>query len=176
MAKPKESGQRGYYKQQILKLTGWTSEQYTKRYDVFKHKVRNFNIVSGQSLSPAEQFYYKLKADKRARANNEVVGTNYNFIQTTLNKMSAQTKSKAKTLESPSIERLAASHILNRFSGLSSDKNPNEKYRSKFEALEEDYKSGKLSLADYNKQATKLANKYNKEKRNANENGLIGSQ
>jgi len=176
MAKLKASGQRGYYKQQVLKLTGWTSQEYTKKYDVFKHKVRNFNIVSGQKLSPAEQFYYKLKADKRARANNEVVGTNYNFIQTTLNKMSAQTKSKAKTLENSKIEQIAASHILTRFSGLSSDINPNEKYRSKFAALEEDYKSGKLSLADYNKQASALANTYAKEKRNANENGLIGSQ
>ncbi len=176
MAKLKVSGQRGYYKQQIMKMTGWTSDEYTKKYDVFKHRVRNFNIVSGQQLSPAEQFYYKLRADRRARANNEVVGTNYNFIQSTLNKMSAQTKSKAKTLESASIEKLAASHILTRFSGLSSDRNPNEKYRSKFAALEEALKSGKLSLAEYNKQATKLANQYNKEKRNANENGLIGSQ
>lgn len=172
----KTSGQRGYYKQQILKMTGWSSEEYTKKYDVFKHRVRNFNIVSGQQLSPAEQFYYKLRADRRARANNEVVGTNYNFIQSTLNKMSAQTKSKARTLESPTIEKLAASHILTRFSGLSSDKNPNEKYRSKFKALEEALNNGTLSLAEYNKQATKLANQYNKEKRNANENGLIGSQ
>ena len=172
----KVSGQRGYYKQQILKLTGWTSQEYTKKYDIFKHKVRNFNIISGQNLSPAEQFYYKLRADKKARANNEVVGTNYNFIQTTLNKMSSQTKSVAKTLENAKIEKLAAEHILTRFAELSSDKNPNEKYRTKFAELKEAYESGQLSLAEYNKQTTALANQYNKEKRNANENGLIGSQ
>lgn len=43
--------------------TGMSADEYTKQYDVFKHRVRNWNRATGnigtdKQLSPAETFYY----------------------------------------------------------------------------------------------------------------------
>lgn len=53
------------YKQAIQKLTGWTTEQYNKQYDIFRNKVRNAERQLGRSKSNvAQQFFYTLKTQK----------------------------------------------------------------------------------------------------------------
>ena len=173
----KVSGQRGYFKQEVLKMTGWTKEEYTKKYDIFKHKVRNYNLVTGQKLSPAEQFYYKLRADRKARRDNMITGTNYNYIQTAINQMPSITKSAVRTRQNEAIRSIARSQIEQRFSGLTNpDKMPNVKWRERFLKIEDAYRRGNLTLEEYNKSMSALATRYNKLMQNANENNLIGSQ
>ena len=52
-------------KAEIKKLYGWTDKEYTKAYDVYKHKVRAYNKLSGAQLSATEEFYYSRKALKK---------------------------------------------------------------------------------------------------------------
>ena len=63
------------YKKAVMLETGITAEEYTKQYDIYKHKVRNWNRATGnigtdKALSPAETFYYYKKAQQRGYENN----------------------------------------------------------------------------------------------------------
>ena len=73
--KIKYGGKYISYKQAIMRETGMSSQQYTREYDVFKHRVRNWNIATGnigteKALSPAETFYYFKMAQQRGYSNS----------------------------------------------------------------------------------------------------------
>lgn len=73
--KIKYGGKYISYKQAVMRETGMTSQQYTREYDVFKHRVRNWNIATGnigtdKALSPAETFYYYKQAQQRGYSNS----------------------------------------------------------------------------------------------------------
>ena len=56
-------------KRAIMEANGWTSEEYQKRYDVLRNRVRNYEQVTGQSLGGKirvnELLYQTTKAQKR---------------------------------------------------------------------------------------------------------------
>lgn len=62
-------------KQYIMKVNGWTSEQYNKQYDIFKNKVRAYEAYEAQhgrvkKQSPVELLYKEARTKARE-------GTNY---------------------------------------------------------------------------------------------------
>lgn len=58
------------YKQSIQKLTGWTTEQYNKQYDIYRLKVRTFERETGKSdkINAAASFYYTIRDQKAGKA------------------------------------------------------------------------------------------------------------
>ena len=59
----------------IKKVNGWTDEEYNKKYDIFKNKVRAYEAFERQSgrnvkkQSPVELLYKQAKTKKREGAN-----------------------------------------------------------------------------------------------------------
>ncbi len=73
--KIKYGGKYISFKQAVMNETGMSAEQYTKEYDVYKHKVRNWNRATGNfgtehALSPSETFYYYKKAQVKGYQND----------------------------------------------------------------------------------------------------------
>ncbi len=60
MAKP-------HYKKLTQKITGWSDKEYKRVYDVFRHRVKRFNLVSGTSYSPAQLLHAQQKYPKNKR-------------------------------------------------------------------------------------------------------------
>ena len=58
------------YKQSIQKLTGWTTEQYNKQYDIYRLKVRTFERETGKTekINVAASFYYTIRDQKTGKA------------------------------------------------------------------------------------------------------------
>ena len=58
------------YKQSIQKLTGWTTEQYNKQYDIYRLKVRTFERETGKAdkINVAASFYYTIRDQKAGKA------------------------------------------------------------------------------------------------------------
>ena len=58
-------------KQRVLKLTGWTSAQYDKEYDILRNKVRQFEKITGRKpRNVANELFLR----ERARLNPEKSG------------------------------------------------------------------------------------------------------
>ena len=58
-------------KQRVLKLTGWTSEQYNKEYDILRNKVRQFEKITGRKhRNVANELFLR----ERARLHPEKTG------------------------------------------------------------------------------------------------------
>lgn len=61
-------------KSYIMKVNGWTSEQYRKQYDIFKNKLRafeGFERASGKNItaqSPAQVLYFEARSKQRQGA------------------------------------------------------------------------------------------------------------
>lgn len=58
------------YKQKTIKLMGWTAEEYDKKYDVYRLRVRNFEKETGTqkgSINAAANFHYTIKAQKAGK-------------------------------------------------------------------------------------------------------------
>lgn len=148
------------FKSQIIKMTGWSSQEYTRKYDVFKHRVRNFNRITGQDLKPAEQFFYKLRAESK--------GLPSNSIQDVISRMSATTKGSGKDLlkyVSKKDVSFAGEHIKNRFSALSVKANSIET-QNQMNKVINDYDNNKISVEQLNDELTKIANEYKLKQKN----------
>lgn len=126
---------RKTYKQAIQNLTGWTTEQYNKQYDIFRNKVRNAERQLGRSKSNvAQQFFYTLKTQKTGGTLSKF----RQFIQ------ASTSQSTGKTAISPKAATRINEYIFNKFGGLleTSDKakqilsNPNMTPSQKAGALE----------------------------------------
>lgn len=97
------------YKQAIQKLTGWTTEQYNKQYDIFRNKVRNAERQLGRSKSNvAQQFFYTLKTQKTGGTLSKF----RQFIQ------ASTSQSTGKTTISPKAATRINEYIFNKFGGL----------------------------------------------------------
>ena len=100
---------RKTYKQAIQNLTGWTTEQYNKQYDIFRNKVRNAEKQLGRSKSNvAQQFYYTLKTQKTGGTLSKF----RQFIQ------ASTSQSTGKTTISPKATARINEYIVGKFSGL----------------------------------------------------------
>lgn len=100
---------RKTYKQAIQNLTGWTTEQYNKQYDIFRNKVRNAERQLGRSKSNvAQQFFYTLKTQKTG-------GTLSKFRQFIV---ASTSQSTGKTTISPKAATRINEYIFNKFGGL----------------------------------------------------------
>lgn len=100
---------RKTYKQAIQKLTGWTTEQYNKQYDIFRNKVRNAERQLGRSKSNvAQQFFYTLKTQKTGGTLSKF----RQFIQ------ASTSQSSGKTTISPKAATRINEYIFNKFGGL----------------------------------------------------------
>ena len=100
---------RKTYKQAIQKLTGWTTEQYNKQYDIFRNKVRNAERQLGRSKSNvAQQFFYTLKTQKTGGTLSKF----RQFIQT------ASSQSTGKTTISAQTQTRINEYIYSKFGGL----------------------------------------------------------
>lgn len=97
------------YKQAIQKLTGWTTEQYNKQYDIFRNKMRNAERQLGRSKSNvAQQFFYTLKAQKTGSTLSKF----RQFIQ------ASTSQSTGRTTISPKAATRINEYIFNKFGGL----------------------------------------------------------
>lgn len=58
------------YKQSIQKLTGWSTAQYNKQYDIYRLKVRTFERETGKTekINAAASFYYTIRSQKAGKA------------------------------------------------------------------------------------------------------------
>ena len=57
------------YKQEILRLTGWTPERYDKEYDKYRLRVRQFERETGnKKINVAASFYYTKRDEARGKA------------------------------------------------------------------------------------------------------------
>ena len=100
---------RKTYKQAIQNLTGWTTEQYNKQYDIFRNKVRNAEKQLGRSKSNvAQQFYYTLKTQKTGGTLSKF----RQFIQ------ASTSQSTGKTTISPKASKRINDYIVGKFGGL----------------------------------------------------------
>lgn len=100
---------RKTYKQAIQNLTGWTTEQYNKQYDIFRNKVRNAERQLGRSKSNvAQQFFYTLKTQKTGGTLSKF----RQFIQ------ASTSQSTGKTAISPKSATRINEYIFNKFGGL----------------------------------------------------------
>lgn len=100
---------RKTYKQAIQNLTGWTTEQYNKQYDIFRNKVRNAEKQLGRSKSNvAQQFYYTLKTQKTGGTLSKF----RQFIQ------ASTSQSTGKTTISPKASKRINDYIVVKFGGL----------------------------------------------------------
>lgn len=97
------------YKQAIQNLTGWTTEQYNKQYDIFRNKVRNAERQLGRSKSNvAQQFFYTLKTQKTGGTLSKF----RQFIQ------ASTSQSTGKTTISPKAATRINEYIVGKFGGL----------------------------------------------------------
>lgn len=56
------------YKQEILRLTGWTPERYDKEYDIYRLRVRQFERETGnKKIKVVASFYYTLRDKSRGK-------------------------------------------------------------------------------------------------------------
>lgn len=100
---------RKTYKQAIQNLTGWTTEQYNKQYDIFRNKVRNAERQLGRSKSNvAQQFFYTLKTQKTGGTLSKF----RQFIQASTSQSTGKT-----TISSKATTRINE-YIFNKFGGL----------------------------------------------------------
>ena len=58
------------YKQEIQRLTGWSTEEYNKKYDIYRLRVRAFERETGKTekINAAASFYYTIKGQKAGKA------------------------------------------------------------------------------------------------------------
>ena len=100
---------RKTYEQAIQNLTGWTTEQYNKQYDIFRNKVRNAEKQLGRSKSNvAQQFFYTLKTQKTGGTLSKF----RQFIQ------ASTSQSTGKTTISPKAASRINEYIVGKFGGL----------------------------------------------------------
>lgn len=100
---------RKTYKQAIQNLTGWTTDQYNKQYDIFRNKVRNAEKQLGRSKSNvAQQFFYTLKTQKTGGTLSKF----RQFIQ------ASTSQSTGKTTISPKATSRINEYIVGKFGGL----------------------------------------------------------
>ena len=56
------------YKQEILRLTGWTPERYDKEYDKYRLRVRQFERETGsKKINVSASFYYTKRDETRGK-------------------------------------------------------------------------------------------------------------
>lgn len=56
------------YKQEILRLTGWTPERYDKEYDKYRLRVRQFEAETGnKKINVAASLYYTKRDEARGK-------------------------------------------------------------------------------------------------------------
>lgn len=122
---------------EIMMLRGWTKEQYTKAYDVYKHKVRNYNKITGSSLSPTVQFYYSQKADIKGYEKFDTMKT-IESLSSSTGKISSKS------------EKIALNDFNKRFEKLI-DKSPYLK------SLKTGYEHGVLSAKEYTEEVRRVA-------------------
>lgn len=182
------------YRKEIIKLTGMTKEQYTKEYDVFKIRVRNYNRLTGANLSASEQFYYYKKQIQtqlnKGLTEEQAKQTLYPRLRD-LTSTSAKSVSAKKyaTMTEQEQEKLVkntaiVNHLLQRYSGilnssptletLGGKKIPNI-WREQMRQAFNDYRDGKMTLQELYTETTKIANDFNEERNKVSQDALIGS-
>ena len=64
------------YSKAVQQEFGLTKEEYTKQYDVFKHRVRNYVRATGDTkLSAAREFFFSLAYKRKLERNLELIQT-----------------------------------------------------------------------------------------------------
>lgn len=93
-------------KKVIMKANNWTSEEYKKKYDIFKNKLRAFEAYEGVKTkqSPVELLYKQAKAKLREGANYEPT-IQMKRIQSFTSISSGKALTKAMTSETYKIRR-----------------------------------------------------------------------
>lgn len=182
------------YKKEIINITGMTKEQYTKEYDVFKIRVRNYNRLTGAKLSASEQFYYYKKQIQtqlnRGMTMEQAKQTLYPRLRD-ITRVSAQSVSEKKfeTLTETQQERLVKNadiveHLKVRYRGILEGSDTLETlggsriqntYKRQMQQLFNDYELGEITLQELYTETKNVANAYNDAKNKISQEALIGS-
>lgn len=98
------------YKQKTIALMGWTAEEYDKKYDVYRLRVRNFEKETGAqkgSINAAANFHYTLKAEKAGKP----LKPQKRAIRATPAKSTAKKKAAQKRYKRPKAEKVSAATL-----------------------------------------------------------------
>lgn len=143
-------------KKAIMRLTGWSEQQYKREYSKFAGKVRNLNRLAGAKYSTTNELYYSILEPENAtvRAIKEM--------------------SSARKGTTASMRKVAYDYVEERFRGLIRD---NAEVKEMFEQIGKRVptrtgKMRKYSLKQFNAFAKRYAKKLSKARE---KNILIGS-
>lgn len=182
------------YAKRTREITGLSKEQYTKEYDVFKIRVRNYNRATGSNLSASEQFYYYKKQMHyqltHGATEQQAKATLFDRLAD-ISKTTAQAISKRKfDANAENIQRKIAQstdiieHLKTRYRGILdgdtklttiSGKIIENKWRRQMRTLFTKYENGKISLDELYTKTRDIANNFNDEHYKETNDALIGS-
>lgn len=130
------------YSKAILKITGWTEKQFETQKRLMRYRVNTYNKAMGAKMSAIEELYYKVsfEAKQEYYRSKGKKTLEYNSIQQLLQDLKT-THGKLTARQ----EKLLNEFSLKRFDGLIKN------YPQSTAKMVQDFKDGKLTLAQFNK-------------------------
>ena len=138
------------YSKAILELTGWDKKKFETEKRKMRYRVKTFNELTGASLSPIEQLYYRERFNARREyyTSKGYEPLEYNELQKALFDIKT-TQAKSQKTISAQYERLK-DYTLYRYEGLA-------KSYSKASDIYEKLKNNEISVLEANEQLSKFA-------------------
>lgn len=149
------------YSQAIKRITGWTDKQFETEKRLMRYRVSKFNKVTGSTLSPIEELYYRVKFEARRdyyRSKGQKVN-DYNDLQSFFKNVKTGKYKEGQKIsfidkegvkQYMTIEEYGREYVLKRYEGLG-------KNFSQAEDVLNQLRNGEISTQDANKQLSQIA-------------------
>lgn len=144
------------YKQLTMKMTGMNAAEYKRAYTTYAARVRNFNTVAGTNVKPAKSFYESIKYKDSLSPLQQSIS------------MTPATRAHrvGEKIVSATTQNIAQAQVYDAWRGAISKS-------ATVSQLWEDYKNGKITLAEFSKRAQEWSK--NRRERQEKDDPITGS-